>query len=391
MATQYRYDIEARYLYQGAEIIIAKENIKTLMIDYEYESKNMPILLLKCSIDKNVIDDMIENNKTKYITLKVTKYIKDNSIKVNENYIYYQFSYFLDSNTINSRKDLDYKNDTKNSEDILKQISIGLMLQEVIDSNKKIINGIHNNQTLLEILLCYLTDRKILIENIDDDTIYNNVIIPPMNTITSFVKYMNDQYNFYGLGYRLFYDFDKTYLLSEKGTGVQSIDEKYNSVIFTVNSTSSKDAKNLGLSIDKTNNCYTIDLDTTDIEIYENNAVTKTYGSIIGIDTEGNITKEELNLEGSNSDNIRIERTNNLSHIKALKSKIEDNRITVNITKTELDTTIFTINKEYYIKNYNKQNNQIGKFILTNKREVYIRDSDSFILTLLLTFKKLAE
>ena len=87
MATQYRYDIEARYLYQGAEIIIAKENIKTLMIDYEYESKNMPILLLKCSIDKNVIDDMIENNKTKYITLKVTKYIKDNSIKVNENYI----------------------------------------------------------------------------------------------------------------------------------------------------------------------------------------------------------------------------------------------------------------------------------------------------------------
>lgn len=391
MAIQYRYDIEARYLYNGSEIIIGKENIKSLMIDYEYENKNMPILLLKCSIDKNVIDDMVENNKKKYITLKVTKYIKDNSIKVSENYIYYQFSYFLDSNTINNRKDLDYTNNTKNSEDIMKQISIGLMLQEVIDSNKKIINGIHNNQTILEILLCYLSDRKILIEDIKDDKKYNNVIIPPVNTITQFIKYMNDQYNFYDLGYRLFYDFDKTYLLSEKGNGVFSKDEKYNSVIFTVNKTSSKDSKNLGVSIDKDNNCYTIDLDTTDIELYENTGVAKTYGSIIGIDTEGNTTTEELNLEGSNTDNVRIERTNNLSHIKALKSKIEDNTITVNITKTELDTTIFTINKEYYIKNYSKQNNRIGKFTLTNKREVYTRDSDSYILTLLLTFKKLSE
>lgn len=391
MAVQYRYDIEARYLYKDSEIIISKENIKTLMIDYEYEDKNMPILIMKCSIDKNVIDDMVENNKKKYITLRVTKYIKDSPIKVTEKYIYYQFSYFLDSDTINSIKDLDYANDTKNNEDIRKQINIGLMLQEVIDSNKKIINSIHNNQTLLEILLCYLSDRKILIEDSKDYTIYNNVIIPPMNTITSFVKYMNDQYNFYsGTGYRLFYDFDKTYLLSSKGNGVPSKDEKYNTVIFTVNKTSSKDSKNLGVSVDKVNNCYSIDLDTTDIEIYENSAVPKTYGTIMGIDTEGNTTTEELDLEGANSTNVRIERTNNLSHIKALKSKIENNVI-VNITKTELDTTIFTINKEYYIKNYNKQNNQIGKFILTNKREVYTRDSDSFILTLLLTFKKISK
>lgn len=388
MAMQYRYNIEARYPYKNGELIIPFSNFKNVIIYYDYDKLNMPILLAKMVLDKNVIDDMIENSKTKYITLKITKFIKDSKPEIDQVYIYNQFTYYLDNNTVNKRKELDYGESNKEREDIYEEVTIGLSLQSLVDYNKTISDGIHNNETILEILLCYLTNRKILIEPPTNKKIYN-AIIPTISTFSQLIKYIDSQYSIYDTQYRYFNDYDKTYLVSSSGKGVPSINEAYNTIIINVNKTSSLQAKNLGIELDKDNKSYIIDIDTTDIELYKNDIVPKTYGKIIGVDNNGNTTEEEINIEGSNINNVRIERTNDLSQIKKLKHSIESNDLVVNITRTELDTSIFTINKEIYIKNYDKLQNKESKFIIMNKKEIFIKDSSNFVLSLLLTLKKI--
>ena len=80
---------------------------------------------------------------------------------------------------------------------------------------------------------------------------------------------------------------------------------------------------------------------------------------------------------------------NKLKIIDNLKRQIEDKSIYVNIVKTELDSSIFTINRQYIIRNFDTLGRNTGKFLLSRKREVYTLDNDNFILSCVLTFRKI--
>lgn len=387
MATRYRYNIELRYLYNDKEVIIDSSNIKNQIINYDYINNNTPVILLKVALDKNMIDDMIKNHKTKYITLKITKYEYDSSFRIDKNYINDQFVYYLDTNNLNTNKDLDYSTTTANSKDLYKIVTIGLVKQSLIDNNKILINGFFNNKPLIDILLCYLSHMKLLIEPLADNVPLGNILIPPIASVSEFLKYIDSQYSIYDTRYRFFIDIDRTYLLSSSGTAVQAKNEDYYIVIFNVSESSSLQSKNQGMYIDKTTKSYMIDLDTTDINPSEDIATNKIYDTVIGIDSNGT-TKTVTLTDSVTSGNTRIERTNNLNQIDALQNNIDNNKMIVNIVKTELDTTVFTMNKEYYIKNYNRLPGNSGKFVLTSKKEIYARDEESFIVSLILTFNK---
>ena len=58
----FRYSISMIYIYNSKEHVIDSSNIKNLIVDYDYDNRNMPILFIT-SID--VVDDMIVNSRTK--------------------------------------------------------------------------------------------------------------------------------------------------------------------------------------------------------------------------------------------------------------------------------------------------------------------------------------
>ena len=67
----YKYKIEFTYDKDGKTYVYNYERILSLIIDYDYENKNMPILLLRVGIDKSLLDHMISNeNKTLILTIK---------------------------------------------------------------------------------------------------------------------------------------------------------------------------------------------------------------------------------------------------------------------------------------------------------------------------------
>ena len=234
---------------------------------------------------------------------------------------------------------------------------------------------------------------KLLIEPFQNNTPIDSFIVPPLSSISEYIKYLDNYFTLYPSGYRLFYDYDKAYLLSSSGKLLESVGSDSYSIIINVNNTTKIESKVQGMEIDKKQKTYFVNVDAKDINVFQDEATDKTYNTIIGIGSDGKYNKVKLSTENIDLsiEKTRIERipNNNLKIIDNLKRQIEDKSIYVNIVKTELDSSIFTINRQYIIRNFDILGGNNGRFLLSRKREIYTLDNDNFILSSILTFKKI--
>ena len=81
----------------------------------------------------------------------------------------------------------------------------------------------------------------------------------------------------------------------------------------------------------------------------------------------------------------------NTNLLKQLKHQVELSASRISVNKNDLDTTVLTPNKVYTIKNYDTHSKEDGKFLLTKKREIYIRTDDTFTLNTILELQKLPD
>lgn len=387
-SNKYKYTIEISYMQDGVEKIINFERILTMTIDYDYDKRNMPIILLRLGIDKRLLDHMIKNDN-KILILTVNKYDESDSINIYKTIIKGEFFYFLDSN-INYFDDLDYGNETnKENADVYKIVSMGLMKKDLILNNKVLINTIYKDNYLIDIICDNFTKNNLVIEPLRYNKKIDSLIVQPIETLSKFISYLDNQFTLYNTQYRLFFDFNKTYLLSSSGNGIPIKNEKYNSIFLYVNNTVTLDSRVQGMTEDDKQKAYIVYIDSNNINISVDNATALSYNQIIGIDSEGN--SKSINLDTSVDGNrYKITRINNsnLDKLDNIKENIESNKTVIHIIKQELDSSIFTLNKQYYIKNYNKLANNDGKFLLSAKKEVYVRETKDFQMTSIFTFKK---
>lgn len=381
MLTEYRYNVYLTYEYNNKVVEIDNTNIKSIVIDYDYDGKNMPTIFLTANIDKNILDDMITNISTKILHLRITKFINNgSSFIIEENYIDDDFIYFV-SNDLNYDEKLDYSQDTTDSTDIYKKVMLALLKQKLIDNNKIVNNNVIKNTYLIDIILYYTKHMNLLIEPVNN-VFVENLIIPPLDSITKLIKFINDNYSIYKNEYRLFYDFNLTYLLSSSGESIQNKNEEASVIVIKVNDTLSNDSKLQG--IDMQDGSYIINIATDDIHYYKDTATQRVIDGIMVIDSEGDYEKS---IEGKK---YKILRTNldNLDQVLVEQSRIDNNSFSITVLKTEIDSSIITMNKMYIIRNYDKLQYQDGLFLLARKREVYTPDSNNFVLSTMMTFKK---
>lgn len=386
----YRYSIGMTYMYKKKEYPIDSSNIKSLVVDYDYDNRNMPILFITAAIDKNVVDDMIKNSRTKTLILNVAKTTKDASMSIQKNYIYGEFIYFI-SDDLNDTSELDYSSSTKESADIYRKITIGLISKNLIDNNKRLTNDIFMNTSLLDIVLKHTSHMNMLVEPLAD-IIMPRFIVPPLTSISKFIRFVDNYHSLYTTSYRLFYDFNRTYLISSAGNNIQAKGENNNSIIINVNKSNTQESKAQGMYTDKTNKAYIIQLSSTDIKCLEDKATDISYNKIIGIASNGTYKTVELNLQNAikSIEKVRIERmsNDNVDQINSIRNDILNSSMTIHFAKTELDTSVLTMNRKFIIKNYDKLYNKDGIFILSAKKEIYSPDNGSFILTTMISLKK---
>ena len=124
---QYNYKIVLRYINNtNVEVEIDSDQIQTILIDKDYESMNMPVISVFCSIEKNILDDMIRHANDSLVTLGIYKYDKNNQLdNVTDKYFNDKFIYIINED-VSRTDELDYQDkiDSKTGNRLYKEVTI---------------------------------------------------------------------------------------------------------------------------------------------------------------------------------------------------------------------------------------------------------------------------
>lgn len=399
----YKFKITVQY-YQNKtkrSILIPYEQISYIAIDKDYDQNNMPVVAMVCSIDRKLLDDMIENMNDNYITLNINKYDSSNQTDdITTNYISERFVYVLPDD-ISKTSHIDYNDEDVTSledKNLLKDVTIWLLPKDLIDKSRQIINGIFKNVTTTSLVLLMTNYVGLmLIEPITYDRNYSQLVIPPIDSVAKYIEYLNNNVSvFYDSWYRFFMDFDITYLLSSSGKITKSPFQNIYTIQINIIPIEYKNIENQetsGMTIDYNKSIAIIDVNASYIQYTKDVITNKLINRVITIDPDGNTNQLTVGINNVKNINGHLKQIVNLSTIdnnaaKNIVNNIESNNVIITLTLSGLDASQFTINKEYIIndpdhKDYN------GKYLLLYNKQFFIKQDQYFVTNSILQLKKL--
>ena len=393
----YKYTASLQYVLDDNTYDIDNMNIKSIAIDNDYKKNNMPMIFITASISKKVIDLMIKNQDTGYMVFSLQRCVTNSDMPdLYTDYINDKFIYFIEVET-NKSEEVDYANNNADRDDIFKVINIGLLSMDHVNKNKKSINGIVNGK--FSSVLYYVTSHlPILIEPVIENIDLKDTILPPMNSTAKMIEYLNSLNTLYTTQYRFFIDFDCSYLISSSGNKIERDGDDISTVYLVLRDTFDESSKIQGMVIDDEQHLYQIECDGIDCELADNHSTDKSFSKISATSTSGSNINANLSNRSENS--IIVEKTrsirisnDNSRLLDNLVSSTDTGSIQLMIQKTNIDSSILTINKEYII-NANevyKTDEYNGRYILARKRELYMREDENFVMNTMMILEKVPE
>lgn len=381
----YIYDIILSYEYQGKRVQFSSMDIHTLIIDEKFTENHMPVLMINFRCDKLIMNDMIDNVNNKTVILEIYK-VLDNiqnsaQVKVREKYIVEEFNFIIARDKVYD-DDLVYNINQLNQTIEQKKytnVSLGLIPKNIIKRNRRYISGAYKNVRAIDVLYDNANGMNLLIEPFDNNKVYPLLMIPPMESYSQLIDYLQLNCGFYNENFpRYFYDFDKTYIINQNGNPVESTDELLNTVIINLERRTDNQGKSRGLIIDTDRRAYIVNIDPTFFDIKEDKSyiIASDKNVIINNMGEGDIQNSEHPTIIRNPGQMNYEKNTYVRHF-------------VNVIKTEVDGSIFTLNKEYIIKNYSDINGEQAKFKLVHKSQIFTKYDKMYALRLILNFEKI--
>lgn len=259
--------------------LIDQKNIKSLTIYKEYDKYNMPIATMNLHIDKKFADNIIKNSKTATMIMAVYKYQLDNDAAIKQLYFKHEFSYLTDDDT-NKTEDIDYaKTDSKDEdrEDVYRILKLGLISKKLVDRNLSPNNATIYKSSMQNIIVDLLNiGEPLLIEPFTETELVEQLIIPPKESLSKTLDYLNTIRVFYNTGYRFFMDLDNIYLVSKSGKATLRNVDKYATIKFNLSDIGGKEEAILeGFRDDDKTKSYIVDIPTTDIKYGKDNITDK--------------------------------------------------------------------------------------------------------------------
>lgn len=394
----YKYTAEMKFVVDSDDITdIDSINIKYIMADYNYKENNMPMFFVTASLDKKLIDKIVKNQNSAYFILNIKRCISNSDMPdFYVDYINAQFIYFI-TDDINKTEDADYEGNNSDREDIYKLVNIGLMCLDHINKNKcATVNGIFNKCNLSSLMYMATKHLPILIEKPDDNITFESIFIPPINSTSKLIKYINSIHVLYKTQYRFFIDFDCSYLISSTGKFIKRKGEDIGTILITLKKDYTEESKLQGMTTDESQSMYNIVCDGLDCELADNRYLEKSYSKVSLIDASGNkidksINKTEDSLIEDKNKSMRI-KNDNTGVIDNIINSANTSAVQILIQKTDVDSSVLTMNKEYIIHADEVYGNTYnGKYILIRKREMYVRENNNFTMNTMLLFEKLPD
>lgn len=393
---QYNYKIVLKYINStNIEVEIDSTQIQYILIDKDFENINMPVITIFGSIEKNILDDMIRHSNDNLVTLGIYKYDNTNqNDNITEKYFNDKFIYMLNEDLSRTDKlDNPQGIDSKTGNRQYREVTIFLIQQNAINNNRRTINGVYHNASMNSLILQstnYL--GNMLLEPIKYDTKFDQVIIPPIDSISNYIRYLNDNLGvFYDSPYRFFIDFDTTYLVSSSGNAIRARNQYIYTIVIDIREIDSNISEEPGAYVDLKSGKYTIGIDASKVEYVKNNVTNKIVNKVTVINSKGDVFEQDIEDNKakvtSTINQIMNVSNNDQNVINNISYSVESANVTITIVKNDLDASLFTLNKEYII-NDPVHDSYAGHYILLQVKQLFIKQNENFIMSTVLKFKK---
>ena len=392
----YKYNIELKFVLDGTVHEIDQFNIKTVVVIRNYDTSNMPVIYVTMKLDRSLYAKMLDCQTTSYAILSMYKYDFSLNKSYRSEYIKDKFIYLLP-------KDINYKKLAMNDQTQVNDDSVGknahinasfaLLKMDIMNDNKTMMNDIIKNSNNISIINHYFNNHDIVIEPFDNNEIKNTIIIPPIKSKTLLLEYLNKNSSFYNDGnYRFFMDFNRVYLLSNKGVYVDTEDNQFNTIMINVFYDLDNPNVKQGVAIDDTSKSYTFNVSSSDAKMSIDKYKSKSFNSILGVDTSGNVRKVKmdlpLNIDDDEKIDVRRVPNGNLNYVNYIKDVSEMSTVILTVTKSDMDNEIITPNKEYLVNNYSSYSEYNGNYILSFKKETFVQQSNDFVCATVFGLRK---
>ena len=392
----FRYKIELIYLDIKNNYIkkITNDCLKSMIIDHNYDSNNcMPVIYLNLSLDKSFVDNIILNKNTNLFTLVLYKYDELADTILETECFRKKCVYFLPDDVSNTDS-IDYNetNIEQNIENTFRQINLGLICLDHINNNKRSLEIAAGNASVYDCAkYCTSHIPNMIIEPFSYNEHYNQIIMPTKDSVNKALKFLNNFRVFYSTPYRYYQDFNYTYIISSSGKAIRRKDEKYSSIIINIQDILAVDANDPGISINKERQSYEIVVNYINASVSDNTLVNKSKNKLKGITSSGVDLKTLKNNASYYTEKIESIRLNNdnTNMLDNIEYDYNSSNAFVSIIKSNLDTDIFSINKRYTINHIERYQKLNGEYLLSRKREIYIREDETFIMDSILNFRKI--
>ena len=386
---EYSYDISMTALINKKETKILSESINMLMINYNYINLFAPIVYAQVNINVELYNKMKKYKSSGKILLDIKIYNrKEKDIK--KPYLKKQLSYFFTNSEFDTDVLLNKDTDNTNS---YRSCYLGLLDLDILnDYNARVINNIFVNTNTTSIIHYYLSNQKLVLEPFDNNPIHDLMVIPPITGIGNLLKYLNQMGSFYKTGFRYFRDFNRSYILSNKGKGI-TINKQHKTV--HINIERKRGNSNIylpGMIDNKKDKFYLLQLNVDQAQLDIDITTNTKYNQFVGIDNIGKVSKEvsSVNLAKKFKKNPKLIRVfnNNNNYVENMAKDQDISSDTLTITKTDIDSSIIEPHKEFVVENESYLRAKNGKYILIAKQETYRKDDGGFRCVVTATFNK---
>ena len=397
ITTAFKYKLEMSLLIGKNYYEIPRNSVKTILISSDYDKNNMPIIYMRIRMSSTLYNQMVLNNDRATISFRLFKFDDKSVSGVVESYIEDNFTYIMPTDPNYNEAMEQYVSGSStaynDNADTYMEGYLALTSLKLVGDNVKLINTIVKDTDIMSIVHKFTSHMNMCIEPFDNRDHIDQMIIPPITTISKLLAYLNDQYCFYKNGYRYFRSFNTTYLLSANGNAVKEGINSFNTIIISICDPLDEKGKSNAIDLDRTNHAYIIYVDAKKTSISVDKFANKQYNSIIGVDTEGNTVQEELRVPPTpdSTEKTIITRTDSLDYIYNIKRAVESVSVILTVSKTEIDSSLFTPNKEYQIKHYSSSREYDGKYILSYKKEVLVQQGEEYIGNILFGLRRILE
>lgn len=399
--------------------------ISYILVEHDFEKRVMPCMYMKLKILPSVYNKMVPDQGQGKMYVKLYRTQLDTSTSsVRKVVIRDEFDYYMTDDP-NTYKELETAGEENGNS--YRVCTIGLIKTELQTLNKKPFEGVFKNTNMVSLVQ---EATKHMGDIVIQPFVYNTPIMefscPAVPSVGQFLSYLNSQYSFYNGSYIYYLDFDKIYIRSNDGSyiDVQDGDNMY--VAFDIRDLTDYQSFAVGMVNDKSQSAYIIYVSANDATIDTNRETSDLVGNVQAVNNSVEATAIDPTgaaaalaaSQAANGQTQQAATTNvsanviDTSAITGIESKMDatimvssgdpnaakyvatniaEKAVKLTITKSDMDSRIFTPNKQYLLCNYNDNQKYCGIYYLVKKQEIYLRTGDQLTSQMIITMRKAAD